>query len=787
MISRRNFIKNTAVAATATVFAGNGVLGASTLNCSEDYAALRKQLRAFYPDECHGKAKDIRQIDSVKKIQSEIIAYTKLNPNYDALDIRKKLYESMRTHFVPFIFTESPFYFEAGVNGGWAGARPARMAWHLCSRFYREKNLIPDEAFKVFKRRNKERLTLCCGPFVDSIHHIPPARTILSKGFGGVYADVQAALKSCPSDDILGKKELQTALEGLKTLHKIQLSFADEAERRLKDPSLTEKQRNNFKMIAQSAKRCPWEPPKTFYEGLNTLWFMREILGYIDGVSVYAMGRCDAWLYGLYKADIAEGRLTAAQAKELIAKFMITADCHHDGMRKVDGYDDHEMEIPITLGGCDKYGNVVYNDLTKMFIEMHYAADCVFPKLHCRISSNSPQEYFLQIGDMLMKGHCVFALFNDDRHIPYYKNCGFSDEDAREYVACGCWNGYIDSVMDVDDANYVSVVRTLELSIYQDKNLEKEAQIEIEPLQNAKSASDAQRIAYRNFIKFFRSVMGQYTRYGRQIAKVSPYPVYSMCLKGAIESRRDTTDGGVASRPRVITLAFLGNVVDSLLAIEYVCFDKKICTIKELLNAVRNNWEGDDGQRLRAEVLKAPYWGDGSKKSCEQMAWWIRKIHDDTEGFTTDQNDSYHLAILIYREFMYWGNGAKATPDGRYNGDRFAQGFSPSEYRCKEGITTVLNSIATLPHECLIASNANLTFDKHAMSAETFAAIFRVFAKKCGHLLQPNCNSVEDLMDAQKHPERHMDLMVKVCGFSARFVALSERWQNEVIERHRLV
>lgn len=112
---------------------------------------------------------------------------------------------------------------------------------------------------------------------------------------------------------------MQTALEGLKTLHKIQLSFAAEAQRQLNDPALTEKQRSNLKLIAESAKRCPWEPPKTFYEGLNTIWFIREILGYIDGVSIYAMGRCDAWLYDLYKADISAGRLTVAQARDLVA------------------------------------------------------------------------------------------------------------------------------------------------------------------------------------------------------------------------------------------------------------------------------------------------------------------------------------------------------------------------------------------------------------------------------------------------------------------------------------
>ena len=110
----------------------------------------------------------------------------------------------------------------------------------------------------------------------------------------------------------------------------------------------------------------------------------------------------------------------------------------------------------------------------------------------------------------------------------------------------------------------------------------------------------------------------------------------------------------------------------------------------------------------------------------------------------------------------------------------------PSEYRCREGATTVINAIGTLPHELLYASNANLSFDKTAITAEALVAIFRVTARKRLHLLQPNCTSVEELLDAQRHPERHQDLIVKVCGFSARFITLSPKFQEEVISRHRL-
>ena len=83
-------------------------------------------------------------------------------------------------------------------------------------------------------------------------------------------------------------------------------------------------------------------------------------------------------------------------------------------------------------------------------------------------------------------------------------------------------------------------------------------------------------------------------------------------------------------------------------------------------------------------------------------------------------------------------------------------------------------------------TNANLTFDRSAMDEKTLAAVIRVFARKGSHMMQPNCNSVEELLDAQRHPELHQDIIVRVCGFSARFVSLSKRWQDEVIARHRL-
>ena len=190
--------------------------------------------------------------------------------------------------------------------------------------------------------------------------------------------------------------------------------------------------------------------------------------------------------------------------------------------------------MPMSLGGCDKDGRPVWNELTEMFLDAHLGCDCVFPKLHCRVGSNYPEPYLRKIGELLVKGHAVFTLLNDDRYVKQYMDEGFSAEDARSFIGVGCWNGYIDSVMDVDGSNYTSVIRILELTIHKNPKLEKELRLTLEPLDGAKTFEEVEEIAFRNFMRFFRDVLATYTRYGGVNAKIFPHPVYSVCLRGGI-------------------------------------------------------------------------------------------------------------------------------------------------------------------------------------------------------------------------------------------------------------
>ena len=134
-VTRKQFIAGSSLFGVATAMRLNAAGSATPTFRPEDYAEFRRGLRAFYPDECHGKCKDPRQVASVKAIGDELDAFIAANPGYDVLDVRRELYLSMRRHFIPYILPGSPFYFEAGVNGGWCvwRGRRARASSGRCT------------------------------------------------------------------------------------------------------------------------------------------------------------------------------------------------------------------------------------------------------------------------------------------------------------------------------------------------------------------------------------------------------------------------------------------------------------------------------------------------------------------------------------------------------------------------------------------------------------------------------------------------------------------------------
>ena len=394
----------------------------------EEYWAMRRELRAFFPKDSQGDPKDPAVLRHWADVWRELQSWAVAHPDADALDVRCENYRIIARTFLPILFRESPFYCEASVQGGYYGVdtfhalkpfrrkvpMPGYATFRLCRRFYEEKGWIPREDFAVLQERNAQMYSYICGPFVDECHTAPPIRKILEGGFKGIKAKVDLALARCPADDREGRRYLEAMSLGLETVHAIQLRYRDEAERRIA-AGATGEERRRLERIAESAARCPWEPPRTFFEGLNTLGFCREIFAYVEGLpNNCSHGRLDAWLIGLYRADLAAGRLTEAEARDLLCRFMVLCDCREDAFTEADAGLQHETDAPLTLGGCDDEGRPVWNELTRMVLEEHQRLAVIAPKLHVRFSSTSPKAYLERLAKEVIDGHCVFAMFNDD-------------------------------------------------------------------------------------------------------------------------------------------------------------------------------------------------------------------------------------------------------------------------------------------------------------------------------------------------------------------------------------
>lgn len=295
---------------------------------------------------------------SIQPFWAVMAQYDQEHPGLNAYQLKAAQYEVFADYFEPVVFKNSPFYFEMGTNGGWSGNSPG--LWLLKRNYHRFRDHNPED-FDLFTERQKQRLYLCCGPYVDLIHHCPSFSNVLRQGLSGIYARAEEALRQCGTQE--EHDFVACAMTGLLAVKAIAAKYADAAEKALGDAT-DATQRRFLGMMAKTAREVPWRKPETFYEGLNTLCFLREVSGTIEGLATNSLGRPDAMLADLYRQDIESGRLTQEDAYDLVRRFLLPGDCLYDKNKQVVGYGGvagQELETTLTLGGCDEQGKEVFN------------------------------------------------------------------------------------------------------------------------------------------------------------------------------------------------------------------------------------------------------------------------------------------------------------------------------------------------------------------------------------------------------------------------------------------
>lgn len=743
-----------------------------------NYLNLREELKKFYWFEADNKAAafyEERTKEMDEKADVEMSSY----------QMKVFQYKTITDAFEPILFYTSPFYYEMGTMpahcdgifnmrgkkhaGGWTIVKN----WHL---FIDQNPELWDKRCKHIK----EQFYLLCGPYnADSQHFAFNYRPILKMGLKGIYEKAIENLKIAETDE---EKEFLTALiDGLLCVKKISEKFAQKAKA-LAENAPDEDAKSNMLKIYSSAKRTPWEKPESFYEALNCLAFFRKVLGALEGIGFNSFGRVDMDLYPFYKKDIENGTLTNEYAYELICKFLITFDLHYDHDMKMVGYADHELENTYVLGGCDADGLPLYNELTKMFLQATREEKIIFPKIKCRFSKNSPKEYLDEINISVINGTSTILYQNDDAVIPALIRAGRSIDEARDYIVTGCWGIQCNGVEKFEGGTYVNMLKPFEYSLHNMFDKMAEVGMNFKTLDNATCFEDVYGITLENISVLFEERV-RITRAGGNIwNKVNPLPLFSSTLENCIEKRTDFTAGGAKYRDDQFMCFGFPNIIDSLMAIKTLCFDRKKYTLNQLLTAVRNNWDGYEDMRIEAQ--NCPGWGNDDEETCLLASRFNNDLYKLTQKLVSTHGKKVHLGYLTYTEIRWWGENTLATPDGRHKGEYFAQGLTPSRLKKIPSVTSVINSLNYLDASTMAGNNVvNIILPSDKITPDICQTFLRTTCDSALMSLQLNCVTRAQLLDAQKHPEKYPDLIVRVTGFSAKFTSLSPEWQQEVLTR----
>ena len=742
------------------------------------YQLLREELKEYYWHVADRRAKEFCEL-CLPQMDAQY------QESMSVFQLKQLQYRVITENMDPVVFFRSPFYYETGTLAAQCdGARDFRG--HKSAGgwvYWKNEHWFVDqnpELRALSKRQKNEKMYLICGPYNDVTQHFCfNHRPVLRLGLKGLYEQAMTQMEGATAHE---KEFLSSVCQGMLCLKQISEKFAAKAHA-MQNLAPDESSRANLSRIAASAKACPWNPPTSFYQALNTYAFLRKAVGSLEGIGFSSFGRLDMDLYPFYKKDLEEGRITKEEAYELIATFLLTFDCHYDHDSIFSGYSDHELENTYVLGGCHPDGTPLCNDITLMCLRATREEKLIYPKPKLRYSSQSPKEMLDEANKSLLNGTSVILYQNDEATIPAVARIGRTVEEARDYLIFGCWGINGNGNEKFDDGSYVNLIKPLELAVHRDFETMVKIGMYFEPFDDAQSFEEVYDILCRN-IRVLLTERARVTKAGGNVwHKVDALPLFSSTLEGCLEKRKDFTEGGAKYRDDRNELFAFGNVVNALLAIKQLCFDTKKYTLKEFLHAVRSNWEGNEIMRI--DATRCHGWGDGHEDSSKLCARLNRDVDAMLQSLTGAYGGKIVLGHLGYTEVRWWGEQTRATPDGRKNGDYLTQGLTPSRLTKIPFMTDVIHSLSYLDSS-LFGGNSvvNIIFPAAKMTLDTCEAFLRAAAKTSLQSLQLNCTSREQLLDAQKHPEKYPDLVVRVTGFSAKFTSLSPEWQQEILTRN---
>lgn len=621
------------------------------------------------------------------------------------------------------------------------------------------------------------------------------------KGYEERVKDLKAKLDLTDPDSIDKNIFYKAVLIVIEAVHQFAQRYSKLAQE-LADKEKDSKRKAELLEISRICAKVPYEPATSFYEAVQSVWFIQLILQIESNGHSLSYGRFDQYMYPYYIKDIQEKVITKDEALELLTCLWIKTLTINKVRSQAHTLSSagSPMYQNVTIGGQTPDKKDAVNELSFVVLQSVAQTRLTQPNLTVRYHKNINKAFFDDCIEVMKLGFGMPALNNDEIIIPSFINWGVKEEDAYNYSAIGCvetavpgkW-GYRCTGM-----SYINFPRVLLCAMNDGVDL-------------TTGKRFTKGYGYFKDMKSYEELLSAWDKTVREMTR------YSVIVENAIDkaSERDVPDvlcsaltddcigrgktikeGGAVYDFISGLQVGIANMADSLAAIKKLVFEEKKITPIQLWNAILDDFQSDENKKIQAMLIdEVPKYGNDI---------------DYVDNLVVEAYDSYLDEIKKYPNTRYHrgpiggiryggtssisanvgqGMGTMATPDGRNAYEPLAEGCSPAHNADKNGPTAVFKSVAKLPTEKItggVLLNQKMTpqmlsTEENKQKLEMLIRAF--FNRLHGYHVQYNIVSRETLIDAQKYPEKHKDLIVRVAGYSAFFNVLSKKTQDDIIGR----
>jgi trans-4-hydroxy-L-proline dehydratase len=663
--------------------------------------------------------------------------------------------------------------------------------------FWSEKS-IRDKMFVALPDEWKQAYQ--SGIFTEFMEQRAPGHTVAGEkvfrcGMLDIKEEIKAAIASL---DFVNDTESQTKKEELDgisyacdALIMLAGRYANELEN-LAETEMDEHRKKELIHISTICRKVPAHAPQNFHEALQHYWFIHVgIITELNPWDSFNPGRLDQHLLPFYKNGLADGSLTREKAVELLQSFWIKFN-NHPAPPKVgvtaqesNTYTDFCL---INIGGLKEDGTDACNELSFIILDVIEEMRLLQPSSMVQLSRKNPDTLLHRALKIIKTGFGQPSLFNTDAIIGELTRQGKTKEDARNGGASGCVEAGAFGKEAYFLTGYFNLPKILEITLHNGTD----------PLTGKKLVQNCIDIStiqtFEEFMRAFKQVLRHFIDVkinGNNIiekiySENMPAPLMSAVIDDCIFNGKDYNAGGARYNSSYMQAVGLGTITDCLSSISYNVFEKRKCSLKELVKILDADFEGFDNLRMDF-LFETPKYGNDDEKADRHATAVFNALFEMIDGRPTPRGGQYRVEMLPTTSHVYFGQKTGATPDGRKAYDVLSEGISPVQGADRKGPTAVVKSAACFDHlktgGALLNQKLSPAFFKNPEAISKVGYLVRSYFRMNGHHIQFNVVNAETLKDAQKHPEKHRGLIVRVAGYSDYFCDLIPELQEEIIRR----